>query len=619
MIISIVCVVGFDKDHNSRLIYLQYNTSAIAGPIYKDSVDVPFDKVKTWIKPNRVCLLFGTYARKNTSNYKLSVLHDGEVVEVIRFNAKNIKNNDFNCFDIEPLDINNIKSYSLRLSPIDATKKNSITVYTDKTKTNPAMNMYHVQHKTITYEKAIIITAFVLLFLLVNYFINTKKMKPEKMWLIFGFIYLIPAMLLVPPYQVPDEYYHFFNSYNLSEFNFNKSIYENSEKEYFNAPANIKCLDYSTVDYLDKVYDIDDVSNCIREGNTIKYGYGYYKSHNFKIAYFFSALGIRVADTFSNSPMVIFYAGRLANLLVTIIVVYFCIRLVPKKKDLILSISTIPMMVFQFGSYSYDAMFNLACIVIFTTILKLIYDDKPNWKISIPLLLGLGFLIATIKFVYMLVFLLFVLVPDDKFKNKISKYVLTFILTFVPYALFYVMYKIINSPTAASVVVTGTVATNKASGGINNLFSLSYLINLYRYTFNVHGYQYMQQIFGTFGWLKFSLGNTMTYIYLTYIGYLGITNAKIKAKKIDNVILFCTFIFIIVAIFGGFYLWTLGQGVDDFLIEGVQGRYFLPILPIFILFLMPKKKWIEKDFNFNYGFINIMLLYYIFVLLLFYY
>ena len=65
---------------------------------------------------------------------------------------------------------------------------------------------------------------------------------------------MVPILFLIPPYNIPDEIYHFFQTYSLSQFNTSLSkIYNNIIKSYRyeeepdTSYANIKKLGYPVI------------------------------------------------------------------------------------------------------------------------------------------------------------------------------------------------------------------------------------------------------------------------------------------------------------------------------------------------------------------------------------
>ena len=84
-------------------------------------------------------------------------------------------------------------------------------------------------------------------------------------------------------------------------------LYQSVNNIYINMPNNISCLDYSRIEKIDKVQNLNDINNCIMEtGNSLDDTYKDYNCITTKLGYIVPAIGIRYTDHFSNSPLKIF-------------------------------------------------------------------------------------------------------------------------------------------------------------------------------------------------------------------------------------------------------------------------------------------------------------------------
>ena len=203
---------------------------------------------------------------------------------------------------------------------------------------------------------------------------------------------------------------------------------------YFAKPKNLGCIGYSRIQFRDKVLDFNAIKECFKNGEneTTRSSYDYVGP---KIAYFVSAIGLKLADIFTNSPMLIFFMGRLFNTLFSIFLIYKALKIAPKHKELLLVGATIPMFVQQMTSYSYDSFLNSFCIFAVAIILRMIYEEKLNLKKWTGLLLLSGLFIAAIKWNYLLILALILLIPDDKWDRKIDKYIYCFFILVSSYLL----------------------------------------------------------------------------------------------------------------------------------------------------------------------------------------
>lgn len=107
------------------------------------------------------------------------------------------------------------------------------------------------------------------------------------------------------------------------------------------------------------------------------------------------------------------------------------------------------------------------------------------------------------------------------------------------------------------------------------------------YTINYNGSKYLMSMFG--GEIGLNehviLHSIVPYTFCILSLITGLINTEIKNKfsKYQTVIIVLIILAIIVLVFTSLYIqWTKPT---DIIIEGVQGRYFLPILPLILLLL----------------------------------
>ena len=201
-------------------------------------------------------------------------------------------------------------------------------------------------------------------------------------------------------------------------------------------------------------------------------------------------------------------------------------------------------------------------------------------------------------------------IPKEKFKkNKWLCILLYFIFMIL-------LLKGIDYIIALNVKDTGIV-DNSASK------QLAYLINnplhIFKVIYNTIRFNtvfYIRGLVGYFSWFSFKVNDLYFIIYLVLFLYVIFSEKNIISTK-QRLILLISILISVIGIFGAMYL--LWSGYKLSLVEGVQGRYFIPlIVPTFICFI-PKKIKIKKDDKFLYSAINVLLLQLILVLIVWYY
>ena len=612
-VISIFSIVSFYNANKYKYYYSQDIIDETVGPIYDIPYDISFEDVELIDDPEQLCVKFAKYGYDITSDFRYVLYKGNEKVTDEIFNARSITDGVNYCFDIPTVTKDNVKEYHAVISSINATDRNTITIYKSKKSDLPAISFIY-KEKLISI-RSLIALIFIILFLLVNYLINNKKIKIEHFWLLISLIYILFITISIPAYEVPDEHIHYVNSINLSQIDFSKNLYEQFSEREMVVPDDYGCIAYSAPQKYDKVNEFSDVTECLQSRNNILKGDGHINAST-KTGYIFAAIGYKMADIFSNSPLILFYAGRIFNAIVSILLIFFAIKIAPKYKMILLSIASIPMFLQQMISYSYDSLLNSVCIFVIAIIINLVYNKESKvipWGIALILC---GVFITEIKQIYLFLFFCLLFIPKDKFGKNYLKILYCLIIVLASYYIGMGIRNIITYDPSSVSEARSLINTEKFN--YQNLKEHPMMVfSIAFYTFLYQGVFYLRGFFGYFGWFRYRLSDILVFAYCLYMLYLCFSTTKIKSKRITRILVLLGLLFSVAAIFGAMYLkWTSpGMGY----VEGVQGRYFLPlIIPLMILFT-PKKEWFKENESINYSFINIMLLQFVLIILFGYY
>ncbi len=608
-IISIITIVsfGFKNKVMDDVLYSQVIADGVVDPIVVDPVEISFKDKDLKGKPEKLCLTFATYSReKSDSSYKFVLYHKEEVIKEEAFNSKVLKDGEDYCFDISLVDKKNYKEYKAEIVPVYTDLDNVITIFKNSKTNDLAMRILGTDQNRVI--KGVVGCFFIGIFLFLNYLANTKKIAYEKWWLLFAFSYALPIMFIYPPYQIPDEPVHFYNSYMLTQLDITKPLYKSVNNKTFIAPESLDCLNYSKIEVLDKVIDLKDIKDCLRNVDNKKMPNIYWSTQS-KLGYIGNAIGIKLGDIISNSSLVIFMMGRLVTLLLAIGLIYIAIKITPKYKEIFLTIATIPMFIQEMGSFSYDSLLNAIILLIMAVIIKLIYEDRVSLK-YLGIILGGGIFIADIKMIYLPVILLMLLIPSKKFKKSYYKYI---------YCLGIIILSYMGGSLTKAIFANGSVAVVDP-----NSYNLQYVLKHPAFILEVayntlakNSMLYLRSLIGYFGWFKFRLSDIYIVAYLIYMGYLVRYNKLDYEKKKDKGIIIGGILLSLAAVFASMYFTWSAEGLNY--VDGVQGRYFIPLLIPILLMFMRRKERGKVNNKIVVNFINIVLLQYILTLVLYYY
>ncbi len=418
-----------------------------------------------------------------------------------------------------------------------------------------------------------------------------RNIKPEKAFIIIGIIYGFAFLLVTPPFQVGDESMHFYRAADVSEGHIiPEKVGDKSEvvitssiesivwkfpRDLTNYPNNKLNLDYMLpllhLPLNNNVKSSVDLSTIA----IVTYP---------PAPYLASAIGIDLGKLFNLSPLFLMYLGRLANLILWLLLIYVAIRVTPVHKWVFLLLSLMPMTIFQGVSLSADSFTIAVSFLVVAIFLKFALDDvkKVVTKKDIFILFVLVLMLTLSKPFYFLLIFLFFVIPSHKFGNR-KKMFLTFSLIFLSIvvieALWYLATCTLYIPENPQASIHNQIAFVLANP---TLFPHILLNTLWG-----NAAIYSSEFVGMLGWSIF-LPQWLVGVYLVVLVIISLLDKNriiisLKQKLISAMTLFTIF-FMIFAV--EYIAWTsVGQNN----IEGVQGRYFIPIAPLFFLLFYNNK------------------------------
>ncbi|MEI8198934.1 MAG: DUF2142 domain-containing protein [Eubacteriales bacterium] len=442
------------------------------------------------------------------------------------------------------------------------------------------------------------VVAFVLVaFLILTYLLLLNKLKPQHMFVVcvlsIGTLYIF----LMTPLSIPDEPAHYDTTYRYSNLVLMKgdpTPEEGAPKgDYIlNRPSDVEFLKQFTISpmlkeykyinrhLLDKVEDNVLVSSKAQLVKTTPY------------VYFPATFGITVARLLNLSSGAVFYAGRICNLLFFAFAGFFAIRKIPFGKMILFVAGMLPMTMQQVSSYSYDAVVYGLAFLFISYCLHAAFDDTELRRTDIFILCILGALLAPAKAVYVCLCLLVFLIPNERFKplkmysvkHRKAKCITAILgsaaLSFLFFNLLNIMTNYVKIDT--NVLSYGTVPGYTASFLLSHPGKLFMIIRL---TLLNNSSYYLESMLGKFlGWLVLDVPSIYMY---GFFGLLILSTIKIDQEK---VFLTHKHKILILGILGSVFALVCAAMLLSFTpmtensVLGVQGRYFLPVLPLALLF-----------------------------------
>ncbi len=396
--------------------------------------------------------------------------------------------------------------------------------------------------------------------------------------------------IMIPVSQVPDEYTHFEGM--LASYG-NKEILREDMDRFFE-PSGMSEFNQGNLHPVDSGLYMKTGMESYSKG---LFEYGLRPSIS-AIKYLPIAIGFYFGVLLHLPMIVCHQLGELTALIFYIIFCVIALKKMPFKKEVMLFVMLLPMAIQEAGSFSPDVVVNACSFLITAMILDFrVRDKKVGWKdIIVFALLSLWILIA--KMIYVLIPLGIFIVPLDKFELKLGKKIelAAVIKRFKPVFIGLII---------LMVILVGYICRDFAYFKVlyacilqpGNTFSL------FKNTFLGYGDLFIQTLVGSFGWLEIDVSLVFIVIFFIMLFYINVFQTKESIEMQESFTFKNRIVFVIIsaAVFGfvllsmvswSFFLEGFDLDVPVSVMRsylprisymlGVQGRYFIPFMPMLV-------------------------------------
>ena len=414
-----------------------------------------------------------------------------------------------------------------------------------------------------------------------------KEMKPETAFLIIGLIYGLCFLIATPALQVPDEYEHFYRALYVSEGHVLPEKVGNMSGVYVPESVQLTASGISE-EWFSFIKDRDDKINLSPLLNIPFNSQNRVFEDISRIAvityppvpYIISAFAITLGKILNLSPLMLVYIGRLANLLVWIFLTYLAIKITPIQKWSFFMVALIPMALFEAASLSADSLILGLSFIVIAIFFKFAFDEnkKKINKKEIYILFILILLLSLSKQIYFVLLFLIFLIPSEKFSGRKNMFLaggFLFLSIIIISGAWNLLVKDLYVPIVPQISISGQIAYI-----LGDPFRFPYALLK---TFFYRGFSYQLLFVGNF-WLDIPLPMWWIGAYTLSIIPVALMdkNNKIVTQK-QKFVSGITFLIISLLVCAFVYIsWTV---VGQNMIDGIQGRYFIPILPLLFLLI----------------------------------
>lgn len=419
------------------------------------------------------------------------------------------------------------------------------------------------------------------------YVLREKNFSLHKMYLLCGLYLGTLYMVILPPLSAPDEWAHYTTAYKISSqlmgieaVNEDGYIMVQAEEMAGNAQARPDAGEYQYFwgNYFGKE-TVDEMIPSNQRGN-----------QTFLASYVPQALGITLARLLDLNYASRILFGRIFNLIWSVFAVSLAIKLMPFGKKIMFAVAMLPMSIHELASNSYDAWIIAFSMLFIAYCMKLAYEKERVDNRDVAVLACLIGLLAPCKIVYAPIIGLCLLIPKEKFGN-IKRWGVSAAIVL---GALVVMMLIVNGQTL-SWYAEADVSDNYVSHAGEQGYTFTYFLEkpvelpiIMLNTFKESGLLFLSTMLGwRLGQLDINLQMPdlffvalVVLLVIFFIPDASEPRVFRKGNKAWMTVLICAVVFL--TMFSMLVAWT---AITSDVITGVQGRYFLPLLPLVAMVL----------------------------------
>lgn len=304
----------------------------------------------------------------------------------------------------------------------------------------------------------------------------------------------------------------------------------------------------------------------------------------------FSTIGILLSRLLNLSGILTFYVGRLFNLVPCVVLILLAVRLMPLGKNVLMTIALLPMTLHLLGSYSYDSMILALSFVLVALLLRSMLGEGRLSRRHGLACVAVAVLLAPCKIVYVVLSLLALAVPASRFGSRQEERVWKGLMLALP------LLAIVAMRAGKLLVMAGlsggqNMAARRSS--TESLYTLGDILAqplapvgmLVRTLFKHGDFYISSMVGGSLAWFQANIAAYQFQVFflvgLLCVACLSAQDDPIVLGRRPRAAVLATFGLGVLAVFFSMILiWTVA-GAD--IIQGVQGRYFIPLLPLLLV------------------------------------
>ncbi|MEW6221457.1 MAG: DUF2142 domain-containing protein, partial [Thermodesulfobacteriota bacterium] len=405
---------------------------------------------------------------------------------------------------------------------------------------------------------------------------------PARLFGVLGLACGLALVLLLPPYQVADEWRHFYRAYQLSQGHMLGEGLGDT------LPAAIQRLTWETEHRLGVPMQrprpwsemrsilagmaelrIDEHDLTYAPFPTVLYA---------PVPYLGVTAGVALGRLATDRPLVLMYSGRLGGLLLALALTWYAIRVTPLGRWAFFLVAMTPVVSYQRAGLSADSLINALAMVQVALVLAAA-AGPPGRTLSGRDLGRLGIVTTALclcKQAYLVLPFLGWLIPKSRFRQPADRRLVRLWLPLLGW----------TAAAAWSVLVMGTsyrpmLPGSDAQGQLAFILGhpLAFLAAFGR-DLTGKGLPYLHELLGTLGWLDLPAPQELVLLHAGALLAASLLAATGPFRPTAAIRLWTLAVLAasVGLVWTLMYLWWAPVGAPN--LPGMQGRYFTPLLPL---------------------------------------
>ncbi len=431
--------------------------------------------------------------------------------------------------------------------------------------------------------------------LLKSFFKHAKPLRPDLVFLVLGSFFGLLFVFLNPPCATPDEPVHLLRSFRVAQGHL-----------FVTATVEVPSLDrYCHICDLVGVMNIpshmnEELLEFIKESGSDKLDYEFSSGYP-PVPYLPSAFIIKLLSAFSPPLAVYLYFGRLVTFVVSLLITWYAIRLIPTGKWILLASALMPMRLYQMSSISPDSITTSIVSLFIALVVYLVINHDSDYCIKkLPLLIFTSLLLLFAKPMYVFLLPMLLAIP---FANRKYAAIICVVFAIIAILAGVKVYSMLTAylVTSQNVVqllptidgqslvnVTDMTSEPDFIKRVNHKAQVALLLHEPSKLFNViwNGYKLFGQdmlrgTIGDLGWLHVKMPNLIMQLATLLLILSILINKQETVGVRFRIMALSVFVLMSIAIPLGLYLANTPVGADFFI--GGAGRYYIPFIPFALL------------------------------------